>query len=236
MFNARAFLFLASVGLVTVAACTGSSTGGLLDCSTRSPCKADAPSSQADIDSCNASRNDPVCGAKYTEYVQCGYSFIKCGADNKEDVAATRSAAHAGCPQQLAAYEACKAGGGADGGASSSSSGSGSGGTSSGGLGLPGLDAGGGSSSSSSGSSGAGGCGTITWKSQTCSSCMDSKCCAQARACTDDAACASLLSCLLDCGTSTTCPNDCATANPGGVQAYNALGTCFQNSCATQCN
>ena len=231
MVNARAFVFLASVGLVTVVACTGSSTGGLLDCSTPSPCKADPPSSQADIDSCNAARNDPTCGAKYTEYVQCGFSFVKCGADNKEDVAATRNAAHTGCPQQLAAYEACKAGGGADGGGASSS-GATSGGTSSGGL--PGVDAGGGSSSGSSGSSGAGGCGTITWKTQTCSSCMDGKCCTQDRACTDDAACATLLSCLIGC-TNTACQNDCGTANPGGVQAYTALATCFQNSCSTQC-
>jgi hypothetical protein len=65
---------------------------------------------------------------------------------------------------------------------------------------------------------------------------MDGKCCSQESACSSEASCLSLLQCLAGCGSDTTCQNNCATQYPAGVQPANALGSCYQTNCSTQCS
>ncbi len=233
----HAAAFFATLGCLVAVACTSSNGGGGIDCATASPCRADAPAMQAEIDQCNRLRTDTTCGVKYSDLGRCVLTNTKCGADNKTDTAATSSAVKASCSPQISAYQTCQPSGSGDGGASSSGGSSSSGASSSGSSGTSSSGTSGANSSGSSGSSsgGAGACGSITWKTSTCSTCMDSKCCTQQKTCTDDAACATLLSCLIGCAGNTTCSNDCAAKSPGGVSDYNALSSCFSGSCSADC-
>lgn len=80
---------------------------------------------------------------------------------------------------------------------------------------------------------------------ETCDSCfasataMGGACAGTVDACFADTACSALVDCINGCGAnaSQTCINNCASANPTGVDAYNAIFDCaICNTCASLCD
>jgi hypothetical protein len=210
------FIALAFASTIVVACSGGKSTGtgGGSDCASPNPCPLDPAVTQAEISSCNSYASDTACGAKFIAAGRCSYANAKCGADNKTDKAATDAATKASCAAEVSAYQACKAGGGGvDGG------------------GGGGGDAGGGGNEDAGGG---GSCGTITWTTAACTTCMNTKCCAEQQACSGNAGCTAILTCLKGCGSDATCSDDCVASNPGGQATEGTLSQCF-NGCATQC-
>lgn len=94
----------------------GTDAGGSTSVSCGTPnCSQDPAISAADKQSCEASFSGS-CGGLYGNATECLAAKIKCGADNKTDVASAL-AATAACQSQLSAFEACENG---DGGAGDS--------------------------------------------------------------------------------------------------------------------
>jgi hypothetical protein len=112
-------MFLGAVLLVGAAACSSSSNAASQAAAGNCPsvgstaCSADTPETQADVDSCNKSLNDPTCGSKYKDLLVCAGQNAKCGSDNKTDSSGILSA----CGSQVSAYSACTTPATGDGGA-----------------------------------------------------------------------------------------------------------------------
>jgi hypothetical protein len=70
-----------------------------------------------------------------------------------------------------------------------------------------------------------------------CDTCMDTSCLAQCGTCSATGSpCMTFLTCAGACASGDqTCVNNCATQSPTGASEYDALITCLQTSCATQC-
>ena len=112
-------MFLGAVLLCSAAACSSSSAASEAasgNCPSVGPgvCSADPAITQDEVNQCNTAKADATCGSKYTSYLECAGSNVKCGSDNKED----DSAVTANCASQFNAYFSCASAeqGGGDGG------------------------------------------------------------------------------------------------------------------------
>ncbi|HEX8790138.1 MAG TPA: hypothetical protein VF765_04250 [Polyangiaceae bacterium] len=108
------------------------------------------------------------------------------------------------------------------------SSGGGSGGSTSGG-------GGGGGGGGSGGGGGTGGptpaCG-IEFTTAACASCVMAECCSVTQTCAQDQACLSVITCMHQCGGSTSCEQSCVSSAAANAQMeLNAAGSCWTNSC-----
>lgn len=86
---------------------------------------------------------------------------------------------------------------------------------------------------------GGGGGGTATGDAGTtpqtpCGACTESKCAPSYNACNANSECVALASCASTAGTDDEI-QDCIDQHPGGLDDIQALATCQQNSCSTQC-
>lgn len=67
-----------------------------------------------------------------------------------------------------------------------------------------------------------------------CDTCLASSCCTQTKNCLQGTACYSFYECAKPC-TTQSCIDSCRSANPSGGSAYDALGSCAQSFCSSQC-
>jgi hypothetical protein len=107
-----------------------------------------------------------------------------------------------------------------------------------GGGGVGGRDGGrpdgGGGRDGGGGADGGSDCGGLGSTIPACDSCFRDHCCSRGTTCGNNPDCLSLLDCTRPC-TTNSCLQDCATQFPGGVSAYNALNTCMNDNCSTDC-
>lgn len=74
-----------------------------------------------------------------------------------------------------------------------------------------------------------------------CDTCLGSSCCAEDQTCGSDQDCMGFVSCVDNCVPSDggppdqQCYADCQTTYPNGESELNALDSCMQNSCTTEC-
>lgn len=127
--------------------------------------------------------------------------------------------------------------GGAGSGGSAGSSTGGTGGQATGGAG--GQASGGMGGQATGGAGGAMSCSDFG-QTKACTSCLESKCCADVAACSADAACKAFITCSESCtpyyNVTTTCSKACQSKNPNGYGAdYRSLILCTQNKCASSC-
>jgi hypothetical protein len=110
----------------------------------------------------------------------------------------------------------------------------GSGGVPSGGSGgVPSGGTGGG------GTGGGGNCGDLGFTNPACGSCMNSYCCNELLACDSTSQCYGLLACIQQyCATDPdvgACAEQYCSAYADGVTDYNAVNTCLETNCLTDC-
>lgn len=77
-------------------------------------------------------------------------------------------------------------------------------------------------------------CGGFPFNAQACGTCGASKCCDSAAACWGDTECHALYTCISACSDA-SCKDDCGTDHARGLTKYNALGTCAETKCSTEC-
>ena len=130
--------------------------------------------------------------------------------------------------------------GGTSAGGTSAGGTSNTGGTPSGGSG--GTSAGGTAGSSTGGTTGDGGdpCQGDLTGNPTCDQCLGSKCCPEIKACAANDQCVQLVQCIRQhCGADAGDLLQCALANCsnfiGGATQAQAIQTCQQNNCPTEC-
>lgn len=83
---------------------------------------------------------------------------------------------------------------------------------------------------------GAGMCGGFQSSDLACNGCLTTSCCAQAAACGNSSDCSLLFDCVQNCNVGdTACEQQCASANPNGVNALNAFSNCINTKCQVQC-
>lgn len=69
-----------------------------------------------------------------------------------------------------------------------------------------------------------------------CQVCLETGCCAQLVACSDDPQCVGLLGCEVSCPMADqACIDECMAANSAGQPPYDALYTCIEAVCGTDC-
>jgi hypothetical protein len=79
-------------------------------------------------------------------------------------------------------------------------------------------------------------CAALKWSNPSCNSCMAQRCCWQETACANNADCMFELECGVLCTPGQpNCENDCAMRYPLGRTAFDAMATCQQGNCASQC-
>jgi hypothetical protein len=79
-------------------------TAGTLDCTFRSKCPNETQRTKADVDLCNAERNDKKCGASYTARESCFQLLEEClpnGKINREEL-------ELDCKSSIASYNKCR--------------------------------------------------------------------------------------------------------------------------------
>jgi hypothetical protein len=69
----------------------------------------------------------------------------------------------------------------------------------------------------------------------TCEACQKQSCCTPLVACFQDDQCFDVVSCFEDCGSNTSCQQQCIASNPRGAALANQFGQCMNTSCARQC-
>ncbi len=92
----------------------------------------------------------------------------------------------------------------------------------------------------SGGAGGGGGqCTQLSTNNPTCDACIHSSCCNEINGCLADSACLGLNDCLAQSCANSSNINACAqqycSQYFSGVNAFNAMGTCFQNNCSGSC-
>jgi hypothetical protein len=82
----------------------------------------------------------------------------------------------------------------------------------------------------------------VSFGSDVCNKCMDSRCCPSIDACYKDQDCNDLSDCINAClsgeagaDAGPTCRTDCRTAHPNSVDKYDAVVKCQGDSCGTEC-
>jgi hypothetical protein len=91
-------LALIAVASLALAGCGG----GSFSCSDKGKCPNDPPTTQSEINDCNAAMNG-ACGSQYKAFGSCALSTQKCGSDGKTDT----NNVIASCSVQISALSSC---------------------------------------------------------------------------------------------------------------------------------
>jgi hypothetical protein len=82
----------------------------------------------------------------------------------------------------------------------------------------------------------------VSFGSDVCNKCMDSRCCPSVDACYKDQDCNDLSDCITAClsgeagaDAGPSCRTDCRTAHPNSTDKYDKVLTCQTDSCGTEC-
>lgn len=79
------------------------------------------------------------------------------------------------------------------------------------------------------------GCGSYQYSViSACQDCVEEDCCAELAGCDVGSPCAELIACLQECSEQ-TCVTECTTTLAAGVSGMQALYTCVEASCASEC-